>query len=138
MLLVLELLFLIKILIFFYLDVSHFLIIIFLNYDLFYFNFIGDGIFDNLNNERILHKIWQSKKKGQVYTDIHQLCNKITDAIIKYSMEKNYVDNVSVIFIAFKNFENKMKDPNFEYTINSKCENSRSEEIDLSNIQIKK
>ena len=53
-------------------------------------------------------------------------------------MEKNYADKVSVIFIAFKNFENKMKDPNFEYTINPKCVNSRSEEIDLSNIQIKK
>ena len=39
----------------------------------------------------------------------------ITDAIIKFSMEKNSVDNVSVIFIAFKNFEKKMKDPDFEY-----------------------
>ena len=31
-------------------------------------------------------------------------------------MKHNTSDNVSVIFIAFKNFENKMKDPNFEYT----------------------
>ena len=31
-------------------------------------------------------------------------------------MQKKSIDNVSVIFIAFKNFENKMKDPNFEYT----------------------
>ena len=30
-------------------------------------------------------------------------------------MQKKSVDNVSVIFIAFKNFENKMKDPDFEY-----------------------
>ena len=30
-------------------------------------------------------------------------------------MQKNTADNVSVIFIAFKNFENKMKDPDFEY-----------------------
>ena len=40
----------------------------------------------------------------------------ITDAIIKFSMKKDSVDNVSVIFIAFNNFENKMKDPDFEYT----------------------
>ena len=85
-----------------------------------------------MENERILHKIWQSKKKGMVYDDIHKLCAKITDAIIKYSMEKNSVDNVSVIFIAFKNFERKMKDPNFEYTLNAKCEISQSEETDLS------
>ena len=36
-------------------------------------------------------------------------------------MEKNSVDNVTVIFIAFKNFENKMKDPNFEYKCTTKC-----------------
>ena len=35
-------------------------------------------------------------------------------------MEKNSVDNVTVTFIAFKNFENKMKDPNFEYTAKAK------------------
>jgi predicted secreted protein len=64
-----------------------------------------------------LHKIWSYKKKGQVHTDIRTLCGTITDAIIKYSMQHNSADNVSVIFIAFKNFENKMKDPNFEYTV---------------------
>ena len=35
-------------------------------------------------------------------------------------MQHNSADNVSVIFIAFKNFEDKMKDPNFEYTAFSK------------------
>ena len=47
--------------------------------------------------------------------DIGALCGIITDGIIKYSMQKQSIDNVSVIFIAFQNFENKMKDPNFEY-----------------------
>ena len=83
-----------------------------------------------------MHKIWQNKKKGVVYNDIHKLCAKITDAIIKYSMEKNSEDNVSVIFIAFKNFERKMKDPNFEYIYNSKCVESQSDEIDLNIQQI--
>ena len=31
-----------------------------------------------------------------------------------------------------KNFENKLKDPNFEYTCNAKCLESETEEIDLS------
>ncbi len=90
-----------------------------------------------MNNERIFHKIWQSKKKGQVFDDIHQLCGRITDAIIKYSMEKDSSDNVSVIFIAFKNFENKMKDPDFVYNYNSKCVESQTDEIDLSIENIK-
>ena len=37
-------------------------------------------------------------------------------------MEKNTVDNVTVTFIAFKNFENKMKDPNFEFKSSTKCQ----------------
>ena len=47
-------------------------------------------------------------------------------------MEKESTDNVSVIFIAFKNFENKMKDINYEYIYNAKCVESTSEEIDLN------
>ena len=82
-----------------------------------------------------MHKIWQSKKKGQVYDNIHELCGTITDAIIKYSMEKNSSDNVSVIFVAFKNFEKKMKDPNFEYTSNAHCTESQAEELDLGKQQ---
>ena len=35
-------------------------------------------------------------------------------------MQKQTIDNLTVIFIAFKNFENKMKDPNFEYVPNVK------------------
>ena len=73
-----------------------------------------------MENDEILHKIWEYKKKGQVFNDIRSLCGKITDGIIKYSMQKQTVDNVSVIFIAFKNFENKMKDPNFEYKAKAK------------------
>ena len=46
----------------------------------------------------------------------------ITDGIIKYSMQKHSIDNVTVIFIAFKNFELKMKDPNFEYIPTAKTQ----------------
>ena len=38
---------------------------------------------------------------------------------------------MSVIFIAFKNFENKMKDPNFEYTAFAKTQLIR-DQVDLS------
>ena len=78
-----------------------------------------------------MHKIWSYKKKGEVHNDIRDLCGKITDAIIKYSMQHNSADNVSVIFIAFKNFEDKMKDPNFEYTAFEKVVNIK-EKYDFS------
>ena len=84
-----------------------------------------------MDNDQIINKIWEGKKRGEVIDDIHSFCGKITDAIIKYSMEKDSVDNVSVIFIAFKNFENKMKDPNFEFKNVTKCKLAQ-ENYDLS------
>ena len=66
-----------------------------------------------------MNKIWSSKNKDN--KDIHEFYGQITDAIIKFSMKKNSVDNVSAIFIAFKNFENKIKDPNFQYIPQTKC-----------------
>ena len=69
-----------------------------------------------------MHKIWEYKKKGVVFNDINELCGKIVDGIIKFSMQRQSIDNVSAIFIAFKNFENKMKDPNFEYTAKAKTQ----------------
>ena len=92
---------------------------------------IGDGIFDSLSNDEIFNKIWGYKKKGQIHNDIRELCGKITDGIIKYSMQKKSADNVSVIFIAFKNFEDKMKDPDFEYVSNTKTK-SIMEQYDFS------
>ena len=60
-----------------------------------------------MNNDQIFDKIWGAKKLGETIDDIHSFCGRMADAIIKYSMEKDSVDNVSVIFIAFKNFEKK-------------------------------
>jgi hypothetical protein len=79
-----------------------------------------------------LHKIWSYKKKGEVHNDIRTLCGKITDGIIKYSMEKKSADNVSIIFIAFKNFENKMKDPDFEFNYTGKCQPISKDKIDFT------
>ena len=89
-----------------------------------------------MDNDQIINKIWEAKKPGQVVTDIHSFCGKITDAIIKYSMEKDSVDNVSVVFIAFKNFENKLKDPNFVYQPKKNCDEIKKEKVDLSILKI--
>ena len=85
-----------------------------------------------MDNDQIINKIWGSKKLGETIDDIHSFCGKVTDGIIKYSMEKNTVDNVSVIFIAFKNFENKMKNPNFVYQPRTKCQEIKKDKIDFS------
>ena len=95
--------------------------------------FIGDGIYDHLENEEILKMIWEFKKKGNKFEDIHVLSGNITDAVIKYSMRKLSVDNVTVIFIVFENFEQKMKDENFEYIYSGNSCKYIGGEIDLNN-----
>ena len=91
-----------------------------------------DGIFDRLDNDKIFKKIWEYKKPGKIINDIHTFCAQITDGVIKYSMEKDSVDNVSVVFVAFKNFEKKMKDPNFVYQPKGKCQEIKKDKYDLS------
>ena len=96
-----------------------------------------DGIFDRLDNDRIFKKIWEYKKQGKVINDIHTLCGQIADAIIKYSMEKDSVDNVSVVFIAFKNFEKLMKEPDYVHNLNNKCKEIKKDKIDFSFMKFK-
>ena len=71
-----------------------------------------------MENCEILRMIWEFKKKGKIIDNIHIYSGNIADAVIKYSMRKLSVDNVTVIFIAFQNFEEKMKEENFEYNYN--------------------
>ena len=91
-----------------------------------------DGIFDRLDNDKIFKKIWEYKKQGKSITDMHSFCAQITDGIIKYSMAKNTFDNVSLIFVAFKNFADKMKDPNFVYTSKNKCQPIPIDKVDFA------
>ena len=82
---------------------------------------IGDGIFDRMNNCEIMKMIWNFKKKGNNFGNIHVLSGNIVDSVIKKSMVKLSTDNLSAIFIGFKNFEDKMKDKEFEYLQNPEC-----------------
>ena len=43
--------------------------------------------------------IWKFKKKGKIIDNIHVFSGNIADVVIKYSMRKLSVDNVTVIFI---------------------------------------
>ena len=82
--------------------------------------------------------IWSFKKKGSIFEDLHALSGNLADAVIKYSMKKLSVDNVTVIFIMFHNFGEKMKDENFEYSCTENNCKYIGGEIDLNNIDIDK
>ena len=84
-----------------------------------------------MGSEEILKMIWEFKRKNNKINDIHVYCGNITDAVIKQSMKKMSGDNVTAIFIVFKNFEEKMKEKDFEYKDNPECK-FIGDEIDLS------
>ena len=84
-----------------------------------------------MENTEILKMIWGFKKKGNNINNIHTYSGNITDAVIKQSMKKMSADNVTAIFIAFKNFEEAIKKKDFEYKGNPECKYIE-EEIDLS------
>jgi hemerythrin superfamily protein len=74
-----------------------------------------------MDNNEIMKMIWNFKKKGKIIDNIHSFSGNIVDSVIKKSMSKLSTDNVSSIFIAFKNFENKMKDEEFQYREEPQC-----------------
>ena len=86
-----------------------------------------------MDNCDILQTIWGFKKKGNTFQNMHSLSANIVDSVIKYSLVKLSADNVTCIFIAFKNFKDKMLDEDFEY-INDKNSEYKyiGNEIDLS------
>ena len=100
--------------------------------------YIGDGIFDRMENDEIMGMIWKFKKKGKIFGNIHLLSGNVVDSVIKKSMKKLSTDNVSAIFIAFNNFENNMKNIEFEYENNPipKCMYIGNE-IDFDSKEIK-
>jgi hypothetical protein len=89
-----------------------------------------------MENDEIMRMIWQFKYKGKIINNIHIYSGNIADAVIKQSMKKMSADNVTAIFISFNNFENKMKDIDFENTNNVQCK-LIEDEIDLSEGKIK-
>ena len=83
-----------------------------------------------MESGEVLKMIWGFKKKENTVNNIHVYSGNITDAVIKQSMKKMSGDNVTAIFIAFKNFEEKMKDKDFEYNQRPECKYI-DDEIDL-------
>ena len=68
-------------------------------------NYEGDGIFDQMNNNEIIEGAWMTTAEGVKAKNIHLQCGLAVDMIIKSSLVKRTFDNVTVVLVAFKNFE---------------------------------
>ena len=64
-----------------------------------------DGIFDQMTNKEVIDSIWMTTKEAKT-KNIHQQCGIAVDMVMKTSLVRRSLDNVTVVVIAFSNFEN--------------------------------
>ena len=73
-----------------------------------------DGIFEFLTNEDCVSLAWKIMKENiKNYNNFHQMNGDIVDLIIKSALKRNSIDNVTVLFVSFKNFKKKFKKGKF-------------------------
>ena len=90
------------------------------------FLFLGcDGIYDQLSNSDIVDCVWMTLKDGIKSNNIHNQCSLCVDMIIKSSLVRKTIDNVTGIFIAFENFEKNL-------TGHTTCNNQLLTSIELN------
>ena len=63
-----------------------------------------DGIFDRLSNKEVLQCAWNSVNDN-VSPNIHKMCGLSVEYVLKNSLLRRTLDNVTVVMIAFSNFK---------------------------------
>jgi len=65
-----------------------------------------DGIFDKLTSREVVKIVWETANRSSAKT-IHQLSGEAVDAIMKGSIIRKTLDNITVVMISFEGFKNK-------------------------------
>jgi serine/threonine protein phosphatase PrpC len=75
----------------------------------------SDGVFDKMSNDDIARCVWDSCDKnkwqqavqpgGRPAQSIHQQCGLGVESVLKNSLYRQSLDNVTVVIIAFQNFK---------------------------------
>ena len=63
-----------------------------------------DGIFDQMTTKEVIDSIWITTKESKT-KNIHKQCGVGVDMVMKTSLVRRSLDNVTVVIIAFSNFE---------------------------------
>ena len=66
-----------------------------------------DGIFDKLTSREVVKLVWEAANKSKARS-IHELAGESADNIMKSSIIKKTLDNITVVMIVFENFKNKL------------------------------
>ena len=63
-----------------------------------------DGIFDKLTNKEVIQVVWEGVMESKI-KDVHKQCGIAVDRILRTSVAKKTMDNITVVFVAFQNFD---------------------------------
>ena len=63
--------------------------------------YLGDGVFDKLNNKDIIKSIWNSEEYCK---DYHKFTANCLDNLMKEVFMSRSTDNISAIIITYENF----------------------------------
>ena len=64
-----------------------------------------DGVYDTMSSKEVISTVWSAaRKEFKKGKSIHEICGCCAEQVLKTAMEKNSLDNVTVIIIAFDNF----------------------------------
>ena len=77
-----------------------------------------DGIFDKLKNQEVIDCVWNSLK-DEPTKDVDLKCCKGIETIIKNALLRKTSDNVSVLMICFKNFDQEIINGQISTQINN-------------------
>lgn len=66
---------------------------------------VGDGIYDQLSDQEVTECIWLSLQETIREKNIHLQCGVAVDLVLKSSLIRRSLDNVTCVLIVFDNFE---------------------------------
>jgi protein phosphatase 2C family protein 2/3 len=64
-----------------------------------------DGIFDKMSNKEIIDLVWASAKESTTGGDLHLECANLVERLLRESVKKKTLDNITCIIISFKNLK---------------------------------
>ena len=65
-----------------------------------------DGIFDKLESREVVMSIWEMALNTR-HKNIHELAGQSADVVMRGSVKKKTLDNITVVMICFENFKKK-------------------------------
>ena len=77
------------------------------NHRVFLTSFLGDGIYDKVDSEDLVGIIWESAYEKRC-SDIHQQSSSCVEALMKESLVRRTLDNITVVMIAFSGFKHML------------------------------